>query len=146
MAVGDVRYFKRVLLSEVDNYDFTAAHIHRIPSMEEPVALIDLDRPMEPITGGESKRNGSKGKERWSLIPWRAMREVVKAFTAGAEKHDRDGKIGYLTANPVDYFDAAMRHISEYQCGVRTDHETQLHPLAHAAASLLIVIWHELKE
>lgn len=108
--------------------------------------MIDLDKPLELITGGENKREKRKEKDRWSLLPWEAVREVVRAFTFGAAKHDKDGAIGYHTVDPEERFNAAMRHIAEHKCGVRADHESGLHPLAHAAASLLIVIWHELKE
>jgi hypothetical protein len=93
-----------------------------------------------------AKTETAAGKDRWSLVPWESMRQVVRAFTFGAAKHDKPGVIGYRTADPEMYFDAAMRHIAEYRCGTRADHETGLHPLAHAAASLLVVIWHELKE
>jgi hypothetical protein len=77
----------------------------------------------------------AESKPRWSLMPWRALLQVSRAMTLGAAKH---GDLSYRAADADAYFDAAMRHLTAWRCGETADPETGLHPLAHAAADVLI--------
>lgn len=81
-------------------------------------------------------------KDRWDLIPLSALRYVVKAFTYGSRKYD-DWSWRDRVNNPIPrYYAATMRHLDKWQSGERNDPETGLPHLAHAIASLLIVMCH----
>lgn len=82
-------------------------------------------------------------KPRYDLIPADAERAVALALTAGAEKH---GDWGWETKKSMAYYSAARRHTTEWLLGNYEDPETCLHPLAHAAADILIALSIELRK
>lgn len=76
-------------------------------------------------------------KDDWSLLPWQAVREVVRVMTFGLEKH------GGVTwpGKPIEHHQAAMmRHISSWLCGEKLDPETGKSHLVHAACRILFII------
>ena len=78
--------------------------------------------------------NGIKfdqNKERWSLLPIKQVREVVKVLTAGAIKYE-DDNWQRVPDSRRRYFSATMRHITAWWDGEIKDPETGLHHLAHA--------------
>lgn len=78
-------------------------------------------------------------KPRFSLLPTEALMQITDAFTFGAEKHKGDDFTKSDSGRTVEgEIDAVFRHICAYRCGCVADHETELHPLAHAAARLMI--------
>lgn len=82
------------------------------------------------------KNDGSK--LRWSLLPWDAMTDVVRVFMFGAHKYgERNWELGMDKSRLMD---AAIRHITRWQCGEEKDDETRINHLAHAIVSLLMVI------
>jgi dATP/dGTP diphosphohydrolase, N-terminal len=78
-------------------------------------------------------------KPRPSLVPAGATMAVAAAFTHGAHKY---APFGWRTVpnGRERYLDAALRHIYAYMNGEVLDPESKLPPLAHAVASLMIVM------
>jgi len=75
-------------------------------------------------------------KERWDLVPWAILEDMVKVLTFGAEKHTDDG----WKDLPYDFhFEALMRHISEWRKGHVLDEESNLPHLAHAMCRLMFL-------
>jgi hypothetical protein len=77
--------------------------------------------------------NGSKkdhGKDRWDLLPWYAVEQVVKVLSFGAKKY---GDENWKKVENLDqrYFAASMRHEIAYKSGQGPDDESGLHHLAH---------------
>lgn len=84
-----------------------------------------------------SSRKGTKDV-RYSLLPHEALDDVAKVMAAGTKKYPEHGwRDGYPYSY---YFDATNRHLSAWLQGQDTDDETGLPTLAHAAASLLILL------
>ena len=82
-------------------------------------------------------------KLRYSLLPWIAIKEVVKVLEFGAQKYDVDN--WQLVPNGKDrYWDAAIRHLTAYKEGEKLDPESNLHHLAHAGCCVLFTLWLEL--
>ena len=82
-------------------------------------------------------------KVRFSLIPAEELLEVAKVFTTGALKYSPHGWKGLSREL---YLDAAYRHLNAYTIDTDNgelpsqDDETYLPKLAHAVASLLILM------
>ncbi len=86
---------------------------------------------------------GSKwdgGKARWSLLPYKQVKQIVDVLTIGAIKYDDNN---WQTVTPLRdrYFSAMMRHITAWAEGEKYDTETKLHSLAHAGCCLLFLMW-----
>lgn len=82
------------------------------------------------------------GKPRFSLIPPEALAEVAKVFTHGASKYPAKN---YLIGTDWSrYLDATYRHLSAWSQQENLD-ESGLNHLAHAAASILILLTLQLK-
>lgn len=79
------------------------------------------------------------GKPRWSLLPWRAMRDVVAVLEYGARKYAPDN---WRTVRPFQerYGDALLRHVVAYAEGEERDPESGLPHLAHAAVNCLFLL------
>jgi len=76
-----------------------------------------------------------------SLLPGPALRLVAIAMKTGADKYGRDD----WRRPDLDlqgHASKAIRHIYEWLEGRDADPESGVDPLAHAAADLLFVIWH----
>ena len=79
----------------------------------------------------------------WHLMPPDALEEIVKVMQHGAEKYEpRDWETG---TNWHRYFSAAMRHLWAWWKGEDVDASGYSH-LAHAAASVLILLTYELRK
>jgi hypothetical protein len=81
-----------------------------------------------------------KDKDRWDLIPWPELREVVAVFTQGAQKYEPRG---WQKVERQRYFAALMRHVAACACGERTDIGSGKSHWAHVAANALILLWHD---
>jgi len=81
-----------------------------------------------------------EGKDRWDLLPWKALTQVVKVVTYGARKYG-ECNWQHVDRGQERYFAAMQRHIAAWRAGDATDDETGLHHLAHAACSALFLIW-----
>jgi hypothetical protein len=77
------------------------------------------------------------GKPRYSLLPWRALVEVVAVLEHGATKH---GAHGWRDKRETEYRDKALRHLAARMRGEVTDAESGRPHLACAIADLLIAL------
>lgn len=97
----------------------------------------------------EEEKAGLKhdhGKLEWSLLPIGAMEEVIRGLMAGAEKY---GEYNWLKVEPSRkrYWNAAMRHITNYRKGnIYDDGEdgTGCHNLALAIDNLLFILHNDI--
>ena len=83
-------------------------------------------------------KKADQNKPRFSLVPLKALQEVIGVLEHGAQKY------GVNNWQNVDdrtrYVDAIARHLMAYASGEQHDQETDLHHLAHAACSCLFLI------
>jgi hypothetical protein len=91
---------------------------------------------VHPIIGAKF----DAGKEPWHLLPWGPVRDVVRVLAYGADKYAPDNWQLVPEARKR-YFAAAQRHLFAWWEGERTDPESGLPHLAHAACSLLFLAW-----
>lgn len=81
-----------------------------------------------------------KGKDPWHLVPWGAMREVVRALAYGAHKY---GEWNWRKiTNPEDrYYGAALRHMVAYRTGETIDPESGEWKLPHLACAICSLLF-----
>jgi hypothetical protein len=78
-----------------------------------------------------------QGKEKFTMIPQLAIKEVAKVFTHGADKY---GDFNYSKQGDVlRYIDALHRHTNQYLSGENMD-ESGVHHLACVAANALMAL------
>ena len=84
-------------------------------------------------------------KPKMNLLPPKAILEVAKVLTFGAEKYDAENwrKLDDLQSR---YTAGALRHIFAHMDGEKLDPETNLSHLAHAMCCLLFKLEIELEE
>lgn len=80
-----------------------------------------------------------KDKPKWSLLPFKALAEVVDVLTYGARKYAPDNWKKVPNAR-TRYVDAALRHFTAYINGEKNDSETGLNHLAHTICCLLFLL------
>lgn len=85
------------------------------------------------------------GKPQWSLLPFKALTQVVEVLTYGAKKYAPDNWKKVPDARRR-YIDAGFRHFTAYATGETHDPETGKHHLAHAICCLLYLIAFDLGE
>jgi len=78
-------------------------------------------------------------KPQWTLVPFKALDEVVKVLTVGAKKYAPDNWKKVPNARQR-YIDAAFRHMSAYASGEKLDDETGKSHLAHAMCCFLFLM------
>lgn len=94
------------------------------------------------------KKDGIKyddDKADWSLIPFDALREVLRTFEFGAGKYDRDNWKG-MKDWKRRYTNALLRHVIDYAEGNEIDEETGYNHLAHAGFNVLALLWFTIAE
>lgn len=84
-------------------------------------------------------------KPRWSLLPFKALQEVVEVLTFGAKKYAADNW-KHVPQAQERYIDAAYRHLADWNSGEKKDPETGKSHLAHAVCCLLFLLWFEQSE
>ena len=83
-------------------------------------------------------------KDRWDLLPWGSVEEIVKVYTGGAKKYD-----DWNWAKGIKYsriFSAVMRHLVAFwwhKKKINTD-DFNLHHLAHAAWGIFTLLHYEM--
>lgn len=77
------------------------------------------------------------GKQRWSLLPWRAVSLLVDVLTFGAKKY---GAQSWRNVDPTRYDDALGRHLYAWRIGERNDPESGLPHLAHALCNVAFML------
>ena len=85
-------------------------------------------------------RKADAGKPRMSLLPWRAIQQIVAVLEFGATKYGADNWKRVPEAHQR-YFDATMRHLLAWWDGERLDAESGLPHLAHAGCCILFLLW-----
>jgi hypothetical protein len=84
-------------------------------------------------------------KAQWSLMPWKALSQVVDVLTYGAKKYAPDNWKKVPNARQR-YVDASFRHLTAYVGGEKNDSETGMSHLAHAMCCLLFLLAFDLGE
>jgi hypothetical protein len=97
--------------------------------------------PEKPTTGVKYDND----KPQWSLLPFKALREVVEVLTYGAKKYAPDNWKKVPNAKQR-YIDAGFRHFTAYASGEKHDQETGKHHLAHAICCMLYLVAFDLGE
>lgn len=94
---------------------------------------------MADVNGPNPKDTAGRCKADTSLVTGVMIAHLADALTDGAEKYGvanwRDIRVQART-----YCSAADRHIRSWLDGEETAHDSHVHHLAHAAASLLILL------
>ena len=80
-----------------------------------------------------------KGKLEWSLLPFKAVEQVIGVLMYGAVKYDRDNwkKVENWQER---YWNAAIRHLVDHKKGEDLEPESGLTHLAHACCCLLFLL------
>lgn len=78
------------------------------------------------------------GKDRWDLLPWIAVKQIVEVLTQGATKYaPRNWELG-LSYN--DTFASLQRHATKWFAGEDYDEESGKHHMAHVATNALFLL------
>lgn len=95
----------------------------------------------QTCTPNSSGVKHDSAKPDYSLLPLAAMEPIVRVLEHGAKKYSPDN---WKKVSPATrYYSAALRHLAAHQDGDKQDKESgELH-LAHAAACLIFLVWHE---
>lgn len=93
----------------------------------------------EPIPYRVSGRKDDAGKLRWDLVPWDAMRSVVRVLEHGADKYGEHNWRNVQNAR-TRYFAAGMRHLLDWWGGEERDPDSGESHLAHAVCCALFLL------
>jgi hypothetical protein len=83
-----------------------------------------------------------KEKLRWDLVPIKPMESIIRILMFGAKKYG-DQNWEHVPDSQKRYYSACMRHLTAWWDGEKIDPESGESHLAHAAACLLFMLWHE---
>ena len=94
--------------------------------------------PTQPVC---IARKFDNQKNRWDLMPFRALDLVARIMTYGAQKYgDRNWESGLSEEFATRQLAAAFRHLQSHMIGVKFDAESGLPHLAHAATDVLMAL------
>ncbi len=91
---------------------------------------------MKPV-----KNDRIDGKLMWELLPMEEIEDIVKVYTAGANKYGPN-KWQWLDDYDNRYYAALLRHLVEYRKGNLIDEETGCYHLAQVAWNAIALLWH----
>jgi hypothetical protein len=115
-----------------------AAAVEHIESFNKKIGE-DIARNQAAIDKLKEGRKDDQGKRRWHRIPWKALARVVDVLEYGAKKYAPDN--WRKVSDPHKrYWDAAMRHLIDWQGGELCDKESGLPHLAHAVCDVLFLL------
>lgn len=122
--------------------DQMIAHLQRIKASESSVnAAVSASVAAASASAAQGVKYDS-GKLQWTLLPFRAINEVLEVLAFGAKKYAADNwKI--VPEARTRYVDAAFRHLTDWHLKERLDGETGKSHLAHAICCLLFLLWFE---
>lgn len=83
------------------------------------------------------------GKPDWSLLPFKAVEEIIKVLEFGAKKYARGN---FATGNGIEYsrvINSLIRHTVAFSKGEDLDPESGLSHMAHAGANVLFLLHYE---
>lgn len=89
------------------------------------------------VTGGKKFDNG---KDRMSLLPWKALRLIARVLTFGAKKY---GANNWQEIEGERYEDALLRHYEAWRAGEWLDEESGQPHLAHLGCNALFLLAQE---
>jgi hypothetical protein len=90
-------------------------------------------------SNNELGRKFDGGKNRWELLPWEEVEEIVEILTFGAEKYEDNN---WQHVKPRSrYVGALFRHLIAWVRGEKKDPESGKSHLAHAGCCLLFLMW-----
>ena len=96
-------------------------------------------RGMPAIGRKDDGVDGTKpAKDRWDLLPWRAVGDVVKVMSYGALKY-APGNWVKVPEWRWRYYAAALRHLTAWWLGEKLDSDSGLPHLAHAVCCILFM-------
>ena len=98
---------------------------------------------MEQMNNGK-KNDRQDGKLMWELLPLPLLEEVVKVYTAGAQKYGAN-QWQNLDNGYQRYKAALLRHVVEYEKGNPVDADTGCLHLAQVAWNSLEILYFILK-
>ena len=101
--------------------------------------MTDIPAFLRTEAEGDPKARAASSKPDLSLLPPVALREAARAHAFGSAKYGRYNWRSELVKATV-YTAAAMRHIGQWQDGEELDPESGANHLAHAIATLNIVL------
>jgi len=81
-----------------------------------------------------------QGKERMDLVDPLFVLQIARVLTHGAEKYG-ENNWQELPDAEKRYMAALLRHINQYQRGIKIDSESGEWTLAHAACNLMFLFW-----
>jgi len=87
-----------------------------------------------------------EGKLQWDLVPLRELEEVIRVLMCGADKYPEPDNWKRVPEAEKRYYNAAMRHLTAWKRGEKSDPETGLNHLAHATCCLLFLVWFDNKK
>lgn len=83
-----------------------------------------------------------KGKPRVELIPPKAIIELAKVLTYGANKYKPNSWQNVTQGKDVHYA-SALRHLLAWKDGEALDKESGLPHLSHAFSNIMFLMYHE---
>lgn len=117
--------------------------VRRTDLSEKSIRLSDLlpnVLPNAPQVGG---RKDDTGKLPWHLIPWDAVRSIVKVLQFGAAKYaPRNWEKGMDWERP---YAACIRHLTDWWERAPSDPETGFSHLWHAGCCIVFLIAYEIR-
>lgn len=79
-------------------------------------------------------------KRPWHLLPIKPIAAIVDVLAYGAKKYAPNN--WQKLADPEDrYYAACLRHLTAWRLGEKTDPESRIAHLAHAACNLIFLMW-----
>lgn len=114
------------------NNPTTAVHLSESATDEEKAAALEV---------GGARWNA--GKDRWDLVPFDALAEVVKVYTVGARKYADDNWLKGMSWRIC--IGATFRHFTSWLLGETNDKETGCNHLAHAVWNILALLTYQIR-
>ena len=107
--------------------------------LDNEAALFN-ELPIDAELKAPAGQKHDQSKPRYSLIPADALAAIVGVLEYGATKYAPNNWKHVENARER-YYNASMRHIQAWWSGEQNDPETSLPHLAHAACSLMFLMW-----
>ena len=80
-------------------------------------------------------------KLRYDLITPEMEQALAEVLMEGAKKYSERGWEEQMDTYTAEvHFESVLRHLNEHKYGIKSDHETGLHPLTHAFCRLGMMI------
>ena len=132
--VVDISTFWSVMLE----FDFGQKEGRTVLGFRED--CLELAEPKsDPVLSITEDAKTGEGKLDWTLLPMKALEQVVKIMEFGGKKYPRDSWKAKTGEYRQRYQAAAMRHLVELMNGNEIDSESGLPHAAHLACNALFL-------